>query len=106
MPMCWSIPGPDHADAAADAILAPGERRPSADFGNNAEILRADIPSVAVATAHGLAAMYDAVLRGQLVDSPRVGELSALGFEGVDQVFGTPARMALGFPLGRMGAPA
>ena len=89
-----------------DAILAPWESRPSADFGNNSEILRADIPSVGIATAHGLAAMYNAVLQGKLVDSERLAGLSALAFEGTDQVWGNPARMALGFPIGRMGAPA
>jgi len=89
-----------------DAILAPWESRPSADFGNNGEILRADIPSVGIATAHGLAAMYNAVLQGRLVGSAQLAELSALAFEGTDQVFGNSARMALGFPLGRIGAPA
>lgn len=96
---------PATADDSA-AILAPWESRPSADFGNNDEILRADIPSVAIATAHGLAAMHNAVLQGTLVDSARLAELSALAFEGTDQVFGTPSRMALGFPIGRIGAPA
>lgn len=94
--------GPDDGDA----ILAPWESRPSADFGNDSDILHADIPSVGTATAHGLAAMYNAVLQGKLVDSARLAELSAPAFEGTDQVFGTPARMALGFPLGRIGAPA
>lgn len=89
-----------------DAILAPWESRPSADFGNDGEILRADIPSVGTATAQGLAAMFDAVLQGTLLDPARLAELSALAFEGTDQVFGTPARMALGFPIGRIGAPA
>jgi CubicO group peptidase (beta-lactamase class C family) len=89
-----------------DAILAPWESQPSADFGNNEEILLADIPSVGTATAHGLAAMFNAVLRGKLVDSARLAELSALAFEGTDQVFGNPARLALGFPIGRIGAPA
>ncbi|MFI5611595.1 serine hydrolase domain-containing protein [Amycolatopsis sp. NPDC051903] len=93
--------GPDDGDA----ILAPWEGRPSAEFGNSEEILRADVPSVGSATAHGLAAMFDAVLRGELVESAQLAELSALAFEGTDQVFGTPARMALGFPLGRIGAP-
>jgi CubicO group peptidase (beta-lactamase class C family) len=92
--------------AHSDAILAPWESRPSADFGNSGEILRADIPSVAVATARGLAAMFNALLRGELVGSARLAELSALAFEGTDQVFGNPARMALGFPIGRMGARA
>ncbi|MFQ6395469.1 serine hydrolase domain-containing protein [Nocardia sp. KC 131] len=99
----WNWPAdPDDGDA----ILAPWESRPSADCGNNGEILRADIPSVCIATAHGLAAMYNAMLQGKLVDSVRLAELSALAFEGVDQVFGNPARMALGFPIGRIGAPA
>jgi CubicO group peptidase (beta-lactamase class C family) len=89
-----------------DAILAAWESRPSAGLGNDGEILRADIPSVCTATAHGLAAMYDAMLRGHFVDAARLAELSALAFEGTDQVFGTPARMALGFPIGRIGAPA
>lgn len=99
----WQWPaGPDDGDG----ILAPWESRPGADFGNDVEILRADIPSVAVATAHGLAAMFDALLRGRLVDPARLADLSALAFEGTDQVFGNPARLALGFPIGRIGAPA
>ncbi|QRP50364.1 serine hydrolase domain-containing protein [Amycolatopsis sp. FDAARGOS 1241] len=94
--------GPDDGDA----ILAPWESRPSAEFDNNDEILGADIPSVGIATARGLAAMYNAVLQGELVDSAQLAELSALAFEGTDQVFGPPVRMALGFPIGRIGAPA
>jgi CubicO group peptidase (beta-lactamase class C family) len=89
-----------------DAILAPWESQPTADFGNDSDILCADIPSVGTATAHGLAAMYDAVLQGNLLDRARLAGLSALAFEGEDQVFGNPARMALGFPIGRIGAPA
>ncbi|WP_432936718.1 serine hydrolase domain-containing protein [Kribbella sp. CA-253562] len=95
----WPVEADDN-----DAILAPWERRPSADFGNNSEILHAEVPSVCVATAHGLAAMFNAVLQGGLV--PRLATPAAPAFEGVDQVFGTPARMALGFPIGRIGAPA
>ncbi|MGI5130960.1 serine hydrolase domain-containing protein [Pseudonocardia sp. CA-107938] len=97
-PTGWTDPG--------NAILAPWESRPSAEFGTSEDILRADIPSVGIATAHGLAAMFNGVLQGTLVDATRLAELSAVAFEGVDQVFGTPARMALGFPLGRIGAPA
>jgi len=99
---------PDAPDAPddGDAILAPWESRPSADFGNDGEILCADIPSVASATARGLAAMFNAVLQGELVDSARLAALSTPAFEGTDQVFGNPARMALGFPIGRLGASA
>ncbi|MER7283169.1 serine hydrolase domain-containing protein [Dactylosporangium sp. NPDC000244] len=92
--------------ALPDGILAPWESGPSADLGNDEGILRADIPSVGSATAHGLAAMFNTLLRGRLVDAARLAELSALAFEGTDRVFGTPARMALGFPIGRIGAPA
>jgi CubicO group peptidase (beta-lactamase class C family) len=95
----------DSDDSDSDAILAPWERRPNADFGNSEQILHADIPSVGAATARGLAAMFNALLQGELVEPARVAELSALAFEGTDQVFGTPARMALGFPIGRIGAP-
>lgn len=42
----------------------------------------------------------------QAVDSARLAELSTLAFEGTDQVLGSPARMALGFPIGRIGATA
>jgi CubicO group peptidase (beta-lactamase class C family) len=96
---------PAHPDDG-DAILAPWESQPSAEFGNDSEILCADIPSVGTATAHGLAAMFNAVVHGTLVDCAWSAELSALAFEGTDQVFGTPARMAMGFPIGRIGAPA
>ncbi|MEU4195242.1 serine hydrolase domain-containing protein [Kribbella sp. NPDC026611] len=109
-----SLPGLAHLDQLDsqwpadpeddEAILAPWERGPSAAFGNNRKILSADIPSVAIATAHGLAAMYDALLHGKLVGSAQLAELSAPAFEGVDQVFGNPARLALGYPIGRIGA--
>lgn len=95
---------PDAPDDG-DAVLASWESRPSADFGNQAEILRADIPSVGTVTAHGVAAMYNAVLQGELVDSAQLAKLTAVAFEGTDQVFGNPARLALGFPIGRIGAP-
>ncbi|MEU8661415.1 serine hydrolase domain-containing protein [Actinoplanes philippinensis] len=87
-------------------VLAPWESRPDAGFGNTAEILGADIPSVGSVTAHGLAAMFDALLRGELVDPAALAGMSAVAYDGVDQVLGTPARMTLGFPAGRIGAPA
>ncbi|TDU83902.1 CubicO group peptidase (beta-lactamase class C family) [Kribbella voronezhensis] len=86
-----------------DPILAPWESRPSAELGNDAEILGADIPSVGTATAYGLATMYNAVLQGKLFDPALLTEIA---FEGTDEVFGTPARMTLGYPIGRIGAPA
>ncbi|MBB4742527.1 CubicO group peptidase (beta-lactamase class C family) [Actinoplanes octamycinicus] len=91
-------PGPSWP-AGDNAVLAPWESRPNADFGNDPEILRADIPSVGCVTAHGLAAMFNAVLRWGLVDA-------TVAFEGVDQVFGNPVRMVLGYPLGPIGSAA
>ncbi|MFE7441338.1 serine hydrolase domain-containing protein [Streptomyces chartreusis] len=86
-----------------DAILAPWEMQPTAAMGNSAEILQADIPSVGTFTARGIAAMNAAVLDGRLIDSHQLDELTAVAFEGTDQVFGNQARLALGYPLGRIG---
>ena len=108
LPVLAHLEQPDPPDAAPPAersVLAPWERQPSATLGNRAELLRADIPSVATATARGLAAVFDAVLRGELVDEASVARLAAPAYEGEDLVFGVPVRMALGFPIGRIGAP-
>ncbi|WP_427164432.1 serine hydrolase domain-containing protein [Streptomyces sp. C1-1] len=87
-----------------DAILAPWEMRPSAAMGNSHQILLADIPSVGSFTARGVAAMNAAALDGRLIGSDQLEELTAVAFEGTDQVFGNHARLALGYPLGRIGA--
>ncbi|MFF9458812.1 hypothetical protein [Streptomyces flaveolus] len=68
---------------------------------NDHEILRADIPSVGTFTAREISVMNAAVLGGRFIDAHRLEELAAVAFEGVDQIFGTPARPALGCPLGR-----
>ncbi|MGW1537434.1 serine hydrolase domain-containing protein [Streptomyces aureus] len=88
-----------------DAVLAPWERQPAAAMGNSDEILQADIPSVGTFTARGIAAMNAALLAGSLIDSHQLRELTAVAFEGTDQVFGNHARLALGYPLGRIGTP-
>jgi CubicO group peptidase (beta-lactamase class C family) len=90
--------------APPDGVLAPWEMGPSAAMGNSHEILRADIPSVGTFTARGIAAMNAAVLDGRLIDADQLKELTAVAFEGTDQVFGNHARLALGYPLGRLGA--
>jgi CubicO group peptidase (beta-lactamase class C family) len=56
-------------------------------------------------TARGIAAVYAALLDSRVIDSRQLAELSATAFGGTDQVFGNPARMVLGYPLGRIGAP-
>ncbi len=86
-----------------DAVLAPWQRQPTAAMGNSHEILQADIPSVGTFTARGIAAMNAAALDGRLIDSHQLKEVTAVAFEGTDQVFGHHARLALGYPLGRIG---
>ncbi|WP_420843610.1 serine hydrolase domain-containing protein [Jiangella muralis] len=87
-----------------DTVLAPWEMQPAAAMGNSHEILQADIPSVGTFTARGIAAMQAALLDGRLIDSRQLEEVTAVAFEGIDQVFGNPVRLALGYPLGRLGA--
>lgn len=86
-----------------DTVLAPWEMQPAAAMGNSHEILQADIPSVGTFTARGIAAMHAALLDGRLVDSHQLEVVTAVAFEGIDQVFGNPVRLALGYPLGRLG---
>ncbi|MER7558314.1 serine hydrolase domain-containing protein [Nocardioides sp. NPDC126508] len=86
-------------------VLAPWERRPSASMGNDPQFLGADVPSVGTFTARGITTAYAAMLDGRLIAADQLEELSAVAFEGTDQVFGSPARLALGYPLGRIGWP-
>ncbi|SEN16304.1 serine hydrolase domain-containing protein [Actinacidiphila rubida] len=88
---------------SADAVLAAWEMRPTAAMGNSHAILRADIPSVGTFTARAMTAVNAAVLDGRLLDARRLDEVTSVAFEGTDQVFGNPARLALGYPLGRLG---
>ena len=89
-----------------EGVLASREGRPSASLGNDPRLLEADVPSVGTFTARGIATAYAAMLDGRLIAHEQLRELSALAFEGTDQVFGNPARLALGYPLGRIGASA
>ncbi|WP_329090545.1 beta-lactamase family protein [Actinomadura citrea] len=86
------------------AVLAQWELQPTAAMGNSREILQADVPSVGTFTARGIAAVNAAVLDGRLIDSRQLEELTAVAFEGTDQVFGNHVRLGLGYPLGRVGA--
>lgn len=92
--------------AEHDTILAPWEQRPRASMGNDPDFVQTDVPSVGTFTAQGIATVYAAILDGRLITADQLAELSAVAFEGTDQVFGNLARLALGYPLGRIGAPA
>lgn len=94
---------PPKAPSDGDAILAPWELQPTAAMGNSHEILQADIPSVGTFTARGIAAMNAAVLDGRLIDAPQLEKVTAVAFEGTDRIFGNHVRLALGYPLGRLG---
>lgn len=98
-------PGPA-GTAGSDGILAPWERQPRASMGNDSQFLQADVPSVGTFTARGMAAVYAAILNGRLITENQLAQLSVVAFEGMDQIFGIPARLSLGYPLGRIGAPA
>lgn len=87
-----------------DSVLAPWERQPRASIGNDAAFLRADVPSVGTFSARGIATVYAAILDGRLIAADLLAPLSAIAFEGTDLVFGTHARLSLGYPLGRIGA--
>lgn len=87
-------------------VLAAWERRPQASLGNDPQLLGADVPSVGTFTARGITTAYAAMLDGRLIAPDQLEELSAVAFEGTDQVFGNPARLALGYALGRIGAAA
>ncbi|RAY12936.1 serine hydrolase [Actinomadura craniellae] len=92
--------------AEHDRILAPWERQPRASMGNSPDFLQADVPSVGIFTARGIATVYAAILDGRLIAADQLAELSEVAFEGTDQVSGNPARLAMGYPLGRVGAPS
>ena len=47
--------------------------------------------SVGTFTARGTATVYAAILDGALIAADQLAELSAVAFEGTDQVFGNPA---------------
>jgi CubicO group peptidase (beta-lactamase class C family) len=89
--------------APEGTILAPWELRPTAAMGNNADILQADIPSVGTFTARGIAAMNAAVLDGRLLAAEQLREVTAVAFDGTDEVFGNEVLLTLGYPLGRIG---
>lgn len=99
-------PHPPDQPEGQHSILAPWERQPRASMGNDPALLQADIPSVGTFTARAIATAYAAILDGRLIPADQLAQLTAVAFEGTDQVFGNPARLALGYPLGRIGAPA
>lgn len=90
--------------------LGPRAVAPTAEFGNRADILMADIPAGGKMSARAVARMYAALIDEpdsvHLVSPERLREISAGTFSGVDQIMGNPCTWALGYSVGRIGTEA
>src|SRR5215218_6727116 len=88
--------------------LGPRAVTPTAEFGNRADVLMADIPAGGKMSARAVARMYAALLEEvdgvRLISPERLREISAVAFSGVDQIMGNPVSRALGYSIGGLGA--
>ncbi len=79
---------------------------PTAEFGNRADVLMADIPAGGKMSARAMARMYAALLGEvdgvRLISPERLREITAPAFSGEDQVMGNPVTWALGYAIGRI----
>jgi CubicO group peptidase (beta-lactamase class C family) len=81
---------------------------PTAQLGNRADILAADIPAGGKTSARAIARMY-AALQGEvdgirLISPERLREVTAVAMSGQDQVFGMPTTWGLGYAIGGLGS--
>ncbi len=83
---------------------------PTAQLGNRADILTADIPAGGKTSARAIARMYAALLDEvegiRLISPERLREATAVAMNGVDAVFGMPSAWALGYSIGLPGSTA
>jgi len=83
---------------------------PTAQLGNRADILAADIPAGGKTSARAVARMYAAVLDEvdgiRLISPERLREATAVAMSGTDEVFGMQSTWALGYAVGRPGSAA
>jgi CubicO group peptidase (beta-lactamase class C family) len=90
--------------------LGPRAVTPTAEFGNRADVLMADIPAGGKMSARAVARMYAALLGEvegvRLISPGRLREASAVAFSGVDGIMGNSVSWALGYSVGRIGADA
>lgn len=106
---------PDMADMPFFRVIdgytaGPPAAMPDAAFGNRTDVLTAEIPAGATMSARGVARMYAAVIGEvdgvRLISQERMAEVTKVAFAGDDEIFGYPARRALGYDLGMpMGDP-
>lgn len=85
----------------------PTSLMPTAELGNRADILAADIPAGGKTSARAIARMYAALLGEvdgvRLISPERLREATAVAMRGNDQVFGMPTTWALGYAIGGLG---
>jgi CubicO group peptidase (beta-lactamase class C family) len=88
--------------------LGPRAVIPTAEFGNRADVLMADIPAGGKMSARAVARMYAALMDEvdgvRLISAARLREITAVAFSGVDQIMGNPVTWALGYSIGRLGS--
>lgn len=95
-------------DRMCAALAAtPPALRDAASFGNRADVLTADIPSLGTMTARGAARVYSALLGHvggiSLISSQRRTAMAAVAFTGMDEVMGFPTSWAFGYSPDRPG---
>lgn len=81
---------------------------PTAQLGNRADILAADIPAGGKTSARAIARMYAALLGQvdsvQLIPAVRLREATAVAMSGTDAIFGMPTKWGLGYAIGGLGS--
>jgi CubicO group peptidase (beta-lactamase class C family) len=81
---------------------------PTAELGNRADILAADIPAGGKTSARAIARMYAAMLGDvdgiRLISPERLRQVTAVAMKGQDQVFGMPTTWGLGYAIGGLGS--
>jgi CubicO group peptidase (beta-lactamase class C family) len=81
---------------------------PTAQLGNRADILIADIPAGGKTSARAIARMYAALLGEvdglRLISPARLREATAVAMSGTDAIFGMPTKWALGYAIGGLGS--
>jgi CubicO group peptidase (beta-lactamase class C family) len=82
----------------------PMELMPTAELGNRADFLAADIPAGGKTSARAVARMYAALLGKvdgvRLISSERLREVSTVAISGIDEVYGMPCAWGLGYAIG------
>jgi CubicO group peptidase (beta-lactamase class C family) len=101
--MMGQIPPDSPVMRASSAALWP-----TAELGNRADVLAADIPAGGKMTARAIAKMYAALVGDvdgvHLLPPARARAIVTNPFHGIDQIYGNPATWGLGYSLGRLGA--